>query len=66
MTERAGLENPPPAGHPVYGTKDGWQTASWSQGEMAMMLVTRAPEGQLRALLAAVRALPPTLAALQP
>ena len=52
MTERAGLENPPPNGHPVYGTKDGWQTASWSQGEMAMMLITKAPEDQLRALLA--------------
>jgi anti-sigma factor RsiW len=52
MTERAGLENPPPMGHPVFGTRDGWQTAAWSQGEMAMMLVTRAPADQLRALLA--------------
>jgi hypothetical protein len=52
MTERAGLENAPPTGHPVYGTRDGWQTAAWSQGEMAMMLVTKAPEEQLRALLA--------------
>lgn len=52
MTERAGLENPPPNGHPVYGTRDGWQTAAWSQGEMAMMLITKAPEDQLRALLA--------------
>jgi hypothetical protein len=52
MTERAGLENPPPMGHPVYGTRSGWQTAAWSQGEMAMMLITKAPEGRLRALLA--------------
>jgi anti-sigma factor RsiW len=52
MTERAGLENPPPDGHPVFGTKDGWQMACWSQGEMAMMLITRAPADQLRALLA--------------
>jgi hypothetical protein len=54
MTGRAGLENPPPEGHPVYGDMDGWRTASWSQGDMAMMLITKAPESQLRALLALV------------
>jgi len=52
MTERAGLENAPPEDHPVYGTMDGWRTASWTQGDMAMMLITKAPEAQLRALLA--------------
>jgi hypothetical protein len=54
MTDRAGLENPPPGGHPLYGDRDGWHTAAWSQGDMAMMLVTKAPESQLRALLAIV------------
>lgn len=51
MMNRAALVNPPPAGHPVYSTRDGWRLASWSQGEMAMMLITKAPESQLRALL---------------
>lgn len=54
MMERAGMANPPPDGHPVYETRDGWQTAAWSQGEMAMMLITKAPEDRLRALLAVV------------
>jgi hypothetical protein len=52
MTERAGLADPPPEGQPLYASRDGWTTAAWSQGEMAMMLVTKAPESQLRALLA--------------
>jgi hypothetical protein len=52
MTARSGLENPPPEGQPVYATRDGWRTAAWSQGDMAMMLITKAPESQLRALLA--------------
>lgn len=51
MMDRAGVENPPPEGHPVFGSKDGWRTASWSQGDTAMMLVTKAPESQLRELL---------------
>jgi len=53
MTDRSGLENPPPEARPVYGMRDGWQTASWSQGDMAMMLITKAPESALRSLLAA-------------
>jgi anti-sigma factor RsiW len=52
MIDRTALDNPPPQGHPVFGNKDGWQTAAWSQGDMAMMLLTRAPESQLRAILA--------------
>jgi hypothetical protein len=52
MVDRAACENPPPEGHPVYGTRDGWRTASWSQGNIAMMMVTQGPESQLRALLA--------------
>jgi hypothetical protein len=54
MVDRAALESPPPEGHPEFETRDGWRTASWSQGDMAMMLATRAPEAQLRALLAVV------------
>ena len=52
MTDLSGLANPPPQGSPVYGVRDGWQTATWSQGDMAMMLITKAPESQLRSLLA--------------
>jgi hypothetical protein len=52
MTERSGLLNPPPEGAPLYAERDGWRTAAWSQGNMAMMLITKAPESQLRALLA--------------
>jgi hypothetical protein len=51
MMDRSALLNPPPYGHPVYETRDGWRLASWSQGNTAMMLATRAPESQLRALL---------------
>ena len=54
MVDRAALESPPPEGHPVYGSKEGWRTASWSQGDTAMMLITKAPESQLRALLSMV------------
>jgi hypothetical protein len=54
MTSRAGLGNPPPEGHPVYGAMDGWRIACWSQGDMAMMLVTKAPESQLRSLMALI------------
>jgi hypothetical protein len=52
MTARSSLDNPPPDSHPVYAMLDGWHTASWSQGSMAMMLITKAPESQLRSLLA--------------
>ncbi|HEX4084057.1 MAG TPA: hypothetical protein VHY22_04040 [Chthoniobacteraceae bacterium] len=53
MVERDALASPPPEGHPVFGARDGWHMASWSQGNMAMMLVTRGPEERLRQLLAA-------------
>ena len=51
MVERSALPNPPPEGHPEYETRDGWRMACWSQGNMAMMLATRASESQLRELL---------------
>jgi len=51
MMDRAALDSPPPLGHPEYETRDGWRMACWSQGDLAMMLVTRAPESQLRAIL---------------
>ena len=60
MVDRSVVESPPPEGHPAYESKEGWRMASWSQGDMAMMLVTRAPEAQLRALLGMI--LPPTAA----
>jgi len=50
MVDRSALKSPPPD-HPVYETRDGWRAACWSQGDTSMMLVTRAPESQLRALL---------------
>jgi anti-sigma factor RsiW len=52
MVQRDALASPPPEGHPVFGERDGWRMASWSQGDMAMMLVTRGPQEQLRQLLA--------------
>ncbi len=54
MVDRAALANPPPEGHPEFATRDGWHMASWSQGDIAMMLVTRAQESQLRSLLGMV------------
>ena len=50
MVNRAALASPPPDGHPVFGERDGWRMAAWSQGDMSMMLVTRASESQLRTL----------------
>jgi len=52
MMARAGLGNPLAEGPPVYSARDGWNIATWSQGNLAMMLATRAPESRLRALLA--------------
>ena len=56
MMDRSALAKPPPDGHPVYETRDGWRLACWSQGNMAMMLATRAQESQLHALLGIVAA----------
>ena len=52
IMDRSALRNPPPDGQPVYETRGDWNIASWSQGNMAMMLATQAPESQLRILLA--------------
>ncbi len=54
MIDRSTLDNPPPGAQPIYAVRDGWQTAVWSQGNMAMMLATKAPESQLRTLLAII------------
>jgi hypothetical protein len=51
MMRRAAGQSLPPEGAPLYATRDGWSTASWTQGDMAMMLVTKGTEGQLRAML---------------
>lgn len=51
MMKRSGMPDPPGT-EPVYGSRDGWRTATWSQGDMAMMLATRAPEAMLHSLLA--------------
>lgn len=52
MVDRTAIANPPPEGHPIYGERNGWRMACWSQDGMAMMLLTKAPESQLRTLLA--------------
>ena len=54
MMDRAALSEPPPEGHPAYDTNQGWQVAQWSQDGMAMMLVTRGTEPQLRTMLGIV------------
>jgi hypothetical protein len=54
MVDRAALVSPPPDLHPVFESKDGWRMACWSQGDTAMMLVTRAPESQLHTILGMV------------
>jgi hypothetical protein len=52
MVNRAAIADPPPQGQPLYAERSGWKMACWSDGKMAMMLLTKAPESQLRALLA--------------
>jgi hypothetical protein len=52
MVNRDAIANPPPEGQPLYVKRDGWKMACWSDGKMAMMLLTKAPESQLHALLA--------------
>jgi hypothetical protein len=52
MVARAAITNPPPEGQPLYAERNGWRMACWSQDGMAMMLLTKAPESQLRTLLA--------------
>jgi hypothetical protein len=52
MTARSSLANPPPEAHPLYEDRAGWHIASWTQGDMAMMLITKGPQSQLRTLLA--------------
>jgi hypothetical protein len=52
MVASAAIANPPPEGHPLYAERNGWRIACWSQDGMAMMLLTKAPESQLRTLLA--------------
>ncbi len=52
MVDKASLSNPPPDGAPRFGAMDGWQVASWSQGDMSMLLATKGPESELRAILA--------------
>jgi hypothetical protein len=52
MVDRAAIANPMPEGQTLYAERNGWRMASWSQNGMAMMLFTKAPEAQLRALLA--------------
>lgn len=54
MTPLSTLDNPSLDSHPLYASRDGWHIALWSQGDMAMMLATKAPESQLRALLAII------------
>ncbi len=51
MVDRSALDRPPPDGHPVFETRDGWQMACWSQDGMSMMLATEAPQSQLHEIL---------------
>jgi len=41
ILDRAGLQNTPPENHPRFVQEGDWITASWSEGNKAMMLTTK-------------------------
>jgi hypothetical protein len=47
---RENLPDAPPAGAPVFGELRGYQTASWSEGPVAMMLIGKVQRSELEAL----------------
>ena len=52
-TWHGGLKGAPPPGHMLYGHIGKWDTATWSEGGLACMLVTDAGDEELRKLVAA-------------
>ncbi len=48
---RRGLPVSPPVGVPEYGKMNGYNTASWSEGDAAMMLVGKIEEAELHQLM---------------
>ncbi len=51
VTDAADVTRPPPA-RPQFVQQDGWKTASWTANGRACMLATKAPERELREVLA--------------
>lgn len=51
VTDQANATHSPPA-RPQFVQQDGWKTASWAANGRACMLATKAPERELRELLA--------------
>lgn len=51
--DRKGLPAAPPSGKPTYATVRGYETASWSEGEVAMMLIGKVRREELQRLFAA-------------
>ena len=50
---RSHLRSSPPEGSPRFETIDGFTTAAWSEGSLAMMLIGKVDESDLRRLFAA-------------
>lgn len=51
VIDKNGLHHPPPEGSPRFVRKGDWITASWSQGDRAIMIATQGKEEDLRKLL---------------
>ena len=50
MVRNTGLATSPPQGQPEFAEKDGWTTASWSEGQDSFMLALRGSREQLAAV----------------
>ena len=48
--ERRGLPTAPPAGKPAFSNVRGYETASWSEGDVAMMLIGKVQRAELENL----------------
>jgi hypothetical protein len=53
---RRNLPSSPPVGSPVFASVQGYTTASWSEGDRAMMLIGKVDESELRKLMGSATA----------
>jgi anti-sigma factor RsiW len=59
--DRIHIPNPPPERVPAFGKIGDYQTASWSEGELAMMLIGKIDRTELQRLFTQTAAVTPGL-----